>query len=150
MARFQVGDKIKLRKEEHPLHNFELGKVYTVTYTDGRGISVKEDATDWDWLASRFERAESQGNLGSCTPSATTPALEQDIDNRVKRQLAVDEYIRTLAAYETASKEFNTACSTMREVMERSKDVVVKSAGEYYVLSTYRDGNFDLNQIEML
>lgn len=69
--------------------------------------------------------------------------------DRVGINIAVGSYLRAVQRFEDASNAFNAACTLVRETVPRCKRFVVKYDFRYYLITTEKDGSFEVEEIEL-
>jgi hypothetical protein len=75
---------------------------------------------------------------------------ENDIENRVNTTLAVRRYLRAMARYEEVAKEFNEACTSLRNHLSVSSRFIVEIDLKYYIVMSDQERNFEVEEIEMI
>jgi hypothetical protein len=78
------------------------------------------------------------------------PNLELDIERRVGLSLAVGRYLRSAERFNDASKEFTGACRSLRKQLRTEQRFVVQVDFKHYLVTSDRDGNFDVEAIPSL
>lgn len=73
-----------------------------------------------------------------------------DIESRVNLSLAVARYLRATNRFNEASRDFTTACKSLRKQLGSNKRFVVQIDWKHYLVTTDGDGNFDVEQIESI
>jgi hypothetical protein len=73
-----------------------------------------------------------------------------DIERRLAISLAVGRYLRAEGRFREASTEFTAACKTLREHLGASQRFVVQVNFKHYLVTSDKDGNFDVEVIESL
>jgi hypothetical protein len=73
-----------------------------------------------------------------------------DVETRINIALAVGSYLRAIDSFDAASQAMTTACSDLREKLERPSRFVVKVEYRHYLVTSDHEGNFDVEQIESL
>ena len=73
-----------------------------------------------------------------------------DIERRVAISLAVGRYLRSADRFQEASKDFTGACKTLRKQMGVQQRFVVQVDFKHYLVTSDRDGNFDIEPIASL
>ena len=71
-----------------------------------------------------------------------------DIDHRVAISLAVGRYLRSAERFKDASDRFTEACDSLRNRLGKRKRFVVQIGTKNYLVTSDRDGNFDVEFIE--
>lgn len=72
---------------------------------------------------------------------------ELDIERRVAISLAVARYLRSAERFNAASKEFTGACRSLRKQLGSEQRFVVQVDFKHYLVTSDRDGNFDVEAI---
>jgi hypothetical protein len=75
--------------------------------------------------------------------------MAMDIETRVTISLAVQRYLRAVEQFESASKDFNEACTAMREVLPDGIRMVAQIQHQHYLV-TSEDKNFEVEPLETL
>jgi len=73
-----------------------------------------------------------------------------DIEKRVSIQLAVGRYLRSSERFNEASKEFTASCKTLRKQLGTDAKFVCQIDYQHYLVTTDRDGNFDIELVQSL
>jgi hypothetical protein len=73
-----------------------------------------------------------------------------DIDQRVALSLSLQRYLRASAEFETASQAFTDASNSLRNDLPRDGRFVAQFSFRHYLVTSDRDGNFDVERIETL
>jgi predicted class III extradiol MEMO1 family dioxygenase len=73
-----------------------------------------------------------------------------DIERRVAISLAVGRYLRSAERFNEASREFTEACKSLRQQLGTEQRFVVQSDFKHYLVTSDRQGNFDVEQIQTL
>jgi len=84
-------------------------------------------------------RAEKDTNLMSAP---------MDIEQRVTVSLALQRYMRAVERFEAVSKEFNEACQSVRESLPRQGRFVANVSHRHYLVTSDREGNFEVEQVD--
>ena len=74
-------------------------------------------------------------------------APTMDIEQRVTASLALQRYLRSVERFEAASKEFNESCQTIRQALPRDSRFVANISHQHYLVTSDREGNFEVEQI---
>ncbi len=78
----------------------------------------------------------------------SNPSL--DIERRIAISLAVGRYLRTSQRFNEASKEFTEACKTLRKELGSEQRFVVQNDFQHFLVTSDRDGNFEVEQVVSL
>lgn len=78
----------------------------------------------------------------------STPAV--DIETRVTVSLALQRYLRAVERFEAASNEFDESCQTVRQALPRESRFVANIMHQHYLVTSDREGNFEVEQIDTL
>lgn len=78
------------------------------------------------------------------------PNLALDIERRVALSLAVGRYLRSADRFNEASREFTGACKSLRKQLGSGQRFVVQVDWKHYLVTSDRDGNFDIEPIASL
>ncbi|TWU62294.1 hypothetical protein [Crateriforma conspicua] len=73
-----------------------------------------------------------------------------DIERRVGISLAVGRYLRSADRFNEASGEFTGACRSLRKQLGADRRFVVQVDFRHYLVTSDRDGNFDVEPIQSL
>jgi hypothetical protein len=73
-----------------------------------------------------------------------------DIEKRVALSLAVGRYVRSAERFNEASRDFTGACKSLRKHLGREQRFVVQVDWKHYLVTSDRDGNFDVEHIHSL
>lgn len=77
-------------------------------------------------------------------------SIESDIENRVNTTLAVGRYLRAMARFEAASKEFNEACTSLRSQLAAPSRFITKIDFRHYLVTSDQERNFEVEEIELI
>jgi hypothetical protein len=78
------------------------------------------------------------------------PINESDIENRVNTTLAVGRYLRAMDRFEAASKEFNEACTSLRNQLTAPCRFMTKIDFRHYLVTSDQERNFEVEEIELI
>jgi len=78
------------------------------------------------------------------------PNVTLDIERRVAISLAVGRYLRSADRFNDASKDFTGACRSLRKQLGADQRFVVQVDFKHYLVTSDRDGNFDIESIASL
>lgn len=78
------------------------------------------------------------------------PNVTIDIERRVAISLAVGRYLRSADRFNEASKEFTGACKSLRQQLGTEQRFVVQIDFKHYLVTSDRDGNFDIEHIQSI
>ncbi|MCO8122538.1 hypothetical protein NHH03_12395 [Stieleria sp. TO1_6] len=73
-----------------------------------------------------------------------------DIERRVAISLAVGRYLRSADRFNEASRDFTGACKSLRKQLGTGQRFVVQVDFKHYLVTSDRDGNFDVEAIPTL
>ncbi|QDT05218.1 hypothetical protein K227x_36170 [Rubripirellula lacrimiformis] len=73
-----------------------------------------------------------------------------DIERRVALSLAVGRYLRSADRFNEASKDFTGACKSLRKQLGTNQRFVAQIDFKHYLVTSDRDGNFDIEAIPTL
>ena len=73
-----------------------------------------------------------------------------DIERRVALSLAVGRYLRSADRFNQASQEFTGACKSLRQQLGNEQRFVVQVDWKHYLVTSDRDGNFDVEPIQFI
>ena len=71
-----------------------------------------------------------------------------DIDTRVNITMALSRYLRTQEEFREASIAFNAASADVKAVLPKGLRFITSIHGIYYVIDTYENGDFEIDEIE--
>lgn len=71
-----------------------------------------------------------------------------NIEQRVTISLSLQRYMRALERFNSACKEFNEACHTVRETLPRQSRFVANVSHQHYLVTSDREGNFEVEQVD--
>jgi hypothetical protein len=74
----------------------------------------------------------------------------KSIEDRVTQQLAVGRYLRAVERFEDSSKDFNEACQHLRKTLFPCDRFCVNQDGKHWIVTTTKDNDFDVEQIDVL
>jgi len=78
------------------------------------------------------------------------PNLSLDIERRVGLSLAVGRYLRSADRFNESSRDFTGACKSLRKQLGPEQRFVVQVDFKHYLVTSDRDGNFDIEPIASL
>ena len=73
-----------------------------------------------------------------------------DIERRVALSLAVGRYLRSADRFNQASRDFTEACKSLRRQLGTNQRFVAQIDFKHFLLTSDRDGNFDVEAIPTL
>ncbi|GAA4446416.1 hypothetical protein [Novipirellula rosea] len=73
-----------------------------------------------------------------------------DIERRVALSLAVGRYLRSADRFNQASRDFTGACKSLRKQLGTNQRFVAQIDFKHYLVTSDRDGNFDVEAIPTL
>jgi len=73
-----------------------------------------------------------------------------DIETRIAISLTVARYLRAFNRFETASKEFNEACSGLRNQLAEPSRFVTKIDYKHYLVTSDKECNFEVEELELI
>jgi len=73
-----------------------------------------------------------------------------DIDTRVAISLAIGRYLRAVARFETATMEFNEACSALRNQLSEPTRFVTRVDSRHYLVTSDQERNFEVEELELV
>jgi hypothetical protein len=77
-------------------------------------------------------------------------SISLDIERRVAISLAVGRYLRAADRFNEASRDFTSACKSLRKQLGSEQRFVVQVNFKHYLVTSDRDGNFDIEPIASL
>lgn len=78
------------------------------------------------------------------------PMTTLDIERRVGISLAVGRYLRSADRFNEASSDFTGACKSLRTQLGVNQRFVAQVDFKHYLVTSDRDGNFDVEAIPTL
>ena len=76
--------------------------------------------------------------------------IEIDIENRVNTSLAVGRYLRAMDRFEAATKEFNEACTSLRNQLPAPSRFITKIDFKHYLVTSDQERNFEVEELELI
>ncbi len=73
-----------------------------------------------------------------------------DIETRVNLSLAVGRYLRAVERFESATKEFNEACSALRNQLVEPSRFVTMIDFKHYLVTSDKERNFEVEELELI
>ncbi|MBB3205094.1 putative class III extradiol MEMO1 family dioxygenase [Rhodopirellula rubra] len=73
-----------------------------------------------------------------------------DIERRVALSLAVGRYLRSADRFNQTSRDFTGACKSLRKQLGTNQRFVAQIDFKHYLVTSDRDGNFDVEAIPTL
>ena len=101
--------------------------------------------------SSTFDHGGNHCNC-DCKSEPDEPANEcdprtMDIERRVSVALSVGRYLRASDKFSEVSAEFRVACKSLRKRLGANQRFVVQVDFRHYLVTTDRDGNFDVEPV---
>ena len=75
---------------------------------------------------------------------------EIDIENRMSTSLAVGRYLRAMDRFEAATKEFNEACTSLRNQLPAPGRFITKIDFKHYLVTSDQQRNFEVEELELI
>lgn len=72
------------------------------------------------------------------------------IEERVSISLAVGRYLQMHDRFQTASSEYSGACKNLRERLGASQRYIVQVDHKHYLVTSDKDGNFEVDRVEAI
>lgn len=72
------------------------------------------------------------------------------IEQRVALSIAVGRYLRSTQRFNEASKEFTDSCRTLRKELGNEQRFVAQIDFKHYLVTSDREGNFEVEHIQSL
>lgn len=72
------------------------------------------------------------------------------IERRVALSLAVGRYLRSTQRFNEASKDFTERCKTLRAELGNEQRFVAQIDFKHYLVTSDREGNFEVEHIQSL
>lgn len=82
------------------------------------------------------------------TSEGTSSAL--NVEQRIALTLAIQEYLHAADRFAEASQRFNKACSTLRQSLPKQSRFLLPISYRHYLVTSDREGNFDIELLESL
>jgi hypothetical protein len=79
-----------------------------------------------------------------------TIVIAPSIDERVSLAIAVRRYLQSNDRFHSASKDFDEACHEVRKLASRDSRYVVRIDYRHWLLEIDSQGNFEVEEIELL
>jgi hypothetical protein len=76
--------------------------------------------------------------------------LKSDIETRVNISLALARYLRAVDRFEAATKEFNEACSVLRNQLVEPSRFVTQIDFQHYLVTSDQERNFEVEELELI
>ena len=76
--------------------------------------------------------------------------LKSDIETRVNISLALARYLRAVDRFEAANKEFNEACSVLRNQLVEPSRFVTQIDFQHYLVTSDQERNFEVEELELI
>jgi hypothetical protein len=73
-----------------------------------------------------------------------------NIEQRVTISLALQRYLNAVDRFETASNEFNESCLAMRNALPQDCRFIANTSLRHYLVTSDREGNFEVEQVETI
>jgi hypothetical protein len=78
----------------------------------------------------------------------STPNM--NIDQRVTISLALQRYLRAVNNFEAATKEFNEACSVLRNRLVEPSRFLTQIDFQHYLVTSDQEHNFEVEELELI
>jgi hypothetical protein len=75
---------------------------------------------------------------------------QKNSETRATLALAVGRYLQAANRFEHASQEFNKACSTLRNHLDRPSRFVTKIDGKHYLVTSDKERNFEVEELALI
>lgn len=95
-------------------------------------------------------RVSAKRRIHSFKLRVSMPNVSLDIERRVAISLAVGRYMRSSERFNEASRDFTEACKTLRKELGSEQRFVVQNDFKHYLVTSDRDGNFEVEHIPSL
>lgn len=76
--------------------------------------------------------------------------IAPSVDERVSLAVAVRRYLQASDRFHSASKDFDEACHELRQQASRDSRYVVRIDYRHWLLEIDSQGNFEIEEIELL
>jgi hypothetical protein len=76
--------------------------------------------------------------------------LKSDIETRVNISLALRRYLRAVNNFEAATKEFNEACSVLRNRLVEPSRFISQIDFKHYLVTSDKEHNFEVEELELI
>jgi hypothetical protein len=73
-----------------------------------------------------------------------------DIDKRVAISLSLQRYLRAVDRFEKASNEFNQACCDFRAQLANPSRFIAQFSYQNYLVTCDSEGNFEVEELELI
>lgn len=80
----------------------------------------------------------------------SSPDIETSIERYIALSTAVLRYLRAVESFEAVSNEFDEACSTLRDRLEKPSRFLIKVDYKYYLVTSDQDRNIEVEQLRQL
>jgi len=110
--------------------------------SEGGVKEIREVPSAWnggDWRDSLRTRPGKENTVKD-TSTESDPA----------RSLAVKDYLEKAATSNAASSAFTKSCKDLREVLGCNQRFITEVGGDYFLVTTNQDGDFNVDPIESL
>jgi hypothetical protein len=71
-------------------------------------------------------------------------------EHRVTVSLALQRYLRAIDRFQAACNEFNDTCRSIRNVLPQGCRFIATISNQNYLVTSDREGNFEVEQIETI
>jgi hypothetical protein len=72
------------------------------------------------------------------------------VEQRVDVQMALSNYLRSLAEFERASTQFNEACQSVRKHIPKQSRFMIREDYKYYLVTADQDGSFEVEPLDLI
>ena len=76
--------------------------------------------------------------------------MDMEMEERVELLLAVSRYLRSREVFRAASQGYTDCCKQLRDSLGQDKRYVCESDYKHYLVTSDKDGNFDVELIEVI
>jgi hypothetical protein len=73
-----------------------------------------------------------------------------DIEQRVTISLSLQRYLRAVAQFEEASKNFADSCQLVRDTLPHESRLVANIDHKHYLVTSDKEGSFEVEPIETI
>ncbi len=75
---------------------------------------------------------------------------KNDIETRVNISLVVGRYLRAVDRFEAATRDFNQACSALRNQLVEPSRFITKIDFKHYLVTSDQERNFEVEELELI
>lgn len=131
-----LSEAVKVYDEQYKRLSGQTGR-----HPGGTVVLVKNDEIIYEFSA---YKKDTDGNDQPPKKSDTSA----DIERRVAISIVIGRYLTSSKQFNEASYEFTAACKALRKQLGANHRSVTQVDGQTYLVTTDRDGNFDVESIQ--